>query len=136
MMMGYVQARDAIVGKVEAALAADHPTVPRFYENTKQVDVTKVVDPFVRISVNFQDARQATIEAAPVTRVRGEVTFEVCCREGTGTRQAAVLFDYLDTLMKHQAVSGVTLETPSPGRKFSTAGWEKSDLNVPFYFNK
>ncbi len=131
-MTTYVQARDALVGKVNTALSTDYPTLKVFWENAVVPDVNTVGDMFVQIEVNFQDEFDTTL--APDTMATGEVNFRVHCREGTGTRAAASLFDYLRNLMKFQIVSGVTLYTPRPGRKDSKNGWAYLDLNAPFSF--
>ena len=56
-MTTYVEARDTIVAYLESALSA----LPRFYEDTETVDLDSVGDQFLKICIEFADARQATI---------------------------------------------------------------------------
>lgn len=138
-MTTYVQCRDALVAKINTALTADYPNLKVFWENTTTVDPNTVGSMFMQVEVNFQDAVNTTMDADPAKQYLGVVNFRVSCKEGQGVRAALALFDYLTNLMKFQIVpitgtSGVTLNTPKPGRKQASAGWEALDLNAPFFF--
>lgn len=131
-MTSYVQARDTLVGKINAALSTDHPALPVFWENTLEVDVNSVGNVFLQVEINFQDEVDTTID--PETITTGEVNFRLFYKQGQGVRAGLTVFDYLRNLMKFQVVSGVTLYTPKPGKKEMRNGWSISDLNAPFSF--
>ena len=134
-MTTYVQARDALVTKINTALAADHPTLKVFYENTNMVDTNTVGDSFLIVAIDFLAARQSTIENSPQHRVLGEVTFRLMVKDGKGTRTTLQMFDYMTTLLGHQFVNGVYTKTPAPGKKMARDGWSSFDLHVPFHFD-
>lgn len=134
-MTTLVQARDSLVSHLANHLAVDYPTLPVFYENTTQVDVNTVSSPFLRVQIDFLSARQVSIEWTPQHRTLGELLFSVACKEGHGTREALTLFDYLADLVAFRTVGGVTLGTPTPGKKRPLAGWVTYELYVPFIFD-
>lgn len=133
-MTTYVAARDTLANYISAALLADKPTLAVFWENVTKADVNSVGDAFLQVEINFQDAANITINDDPIREMTGEVNFRVFYREGQGTRVALVLFDYLTSLMRLQTISGVTLNTATPGKKLQKDGWASFDLNAPFSF--
>lgn len=79
-MTSYVQARDTLVGKINAALSTDHPALPVFWENTLEVDVNSVGNVFLQVEINFQDEVDTTID--PETITTGEVNFRLFYKQG------------------------------------------------------
>ena len=134
-MSTLVQARDAIVGKLNTAFTADKPTLKVFWENATQVDLNTAPSPFLLVEIDFVDSVQADMGATPITRHFGEVTFRLFAKEGQGTRGLLSLTDYLMGLMSRTTVSDITLETPSPGRKSTFGGWVEHQLEAPFHFH-
>ena len=133
-MTTYVQARDALVTYIDATWRAAYPGVEIFYENTRQVDLDTVGDKFVTVAIDFTDTLRMDMDAAPTSRSFGEVSFRLFAKEGVGTRTTLQMFDFLQAAMKYRAVSGVTLQCPTPGPKRSASGWMSFDLDVPFFF--
>mgnify|MGYP000320669470 FL=1 len=134
-MTTYVEARDSLVTLINTSLSTDYPALEVIYENTIKVDMNSVSDMLVLISIDFLGARQATIETRPHSRVLGEVTFRLIFKDGSGTRVALQLFDYLTTLFNSKQIGGVTTRVPSPGKKQIIDEWSSYDLFVPFIFD-
>lgn len=133
-MTTYVEARDALVTHLNTGFAT-YPTMPVFWENTKQVDLASVVSPFVRVEINFTDCVDLTMNDIPIDEDTGEVSISILYKEGEGTRAGLALWDFLKPYMKHKSLSGVKTYTPHPGRKQESAGWVLTELVVPFSFN-
>lgn len=134
-MTTYVQARDALVGHIDAAFKTDKPAVKLFYENTLKVDPNNVGDSFVSVAIDMVGAKQASIEFNPRKRMLGEVTFRFMFKEGKGTREALGLYDYVDSMLGNKNIDGVQTRTAVPGRKRSGDGWVSFDFYVPFIFD-
>lgn len=133
-MSTYVQARDSLISYLDPLVTAALPTLPVFYENTTKVDLDKVGDMFIAISVVFDDAQGLEINASPQTMVWGEVIFKIFTKAGVGTRRSLEVFDALISIMKYKFLSHANTECPTPGKKVTKDGWTSADLNVPFYF--
>ncbi len=133
-MTTYVAARDAIVNYLNPAWTGAYPGIPIFYENTIQIDLDKVGDTFLSVSIDFQDSIREGVDASPISKTWGEITLRLFTKEGLGTRTTLQMYDYLTTLMKYRLLSGVTLDCPTPGKKIAKDGWASADLNVPFSF--
>lgn len=134
-MTTYVEARDILVAHINTNLTADYPALKVIYENTIKVDMNSVGDMLVLISIDFLVAKQTTIEARPHSRTLGEVTFRLIFKDGSGTRVALQLFDYLTALFNSKQIGGVTTRVPSPGKKQIIDEWSSYDLFVPFTFD-
>lgn len=134
-MTTFVEARDAIVTLIHNALQAQLPDLPVFWENTLTVDLDVVGSPFLRIEIEFDDARQLTINDMPEHRTYGTVFFTVFVKEGTGMRQTLVLFDTLANLVKFKTSNRFVFSTPTPGRRDARDGWVSSELRAPFFFD-
>lgn len=131
-MTTLVQARDAIVTYLHPAWVSAYPSVAVYYEDTTQVALDLVGDSFLLVSINFTDAIRQEIDAAPHTRIWGNVNLRLFAKEGSGTRKSLAMFDTLTSLMKYQQLSGVMLDAPTPGKVQKRDGWSSRDLNVPF----
>lgn len=135
MTSSYVQARDEIVTMLHADLVINKPGLPVFWENTLQVDLNAVADPFVRIEIDFDDAEQLTINDDPWHRVYGTIYFNVFTKTGSGTRNVLVLFDYFSNLAKFRLGTKFSSSAPRPGRKSARQGWVSFEIGVPFHFD-
>lgn len=133
-MTTYVQAREALVTHLNTSFTATYPSIPMFYENTTQVNLDAVGNAFVAVSINFTDAMRLNIDSNPKCRSNGELSVRIFAKEGQGVTTSLGLIDYLTDLMKFQELSGVTTETPFPGKKEQKDGWLYTDLIVPFFF--
>lgn len=133
-MTTYVEARDAIVGLVHPAWVSAYPAVPVFYENTLRVDMDKVGDSFLRVEVDFDDARQMTVNDAPEHATYGTLYLTLFAKDGTGVRDTLGCFDYLTDLAKFKTITGVRFGAPTPGRRTYKDGWRSYELRVPFWF--
>lgn len=134
-MTTFVQSRDAIVTLIHTALQAQHPDLPVFWENTLTVDLDTVANPFLRIEIDFDDAHQLTINDMPEHRTYGHVYFTVFAKEGTGSRNALVLFDSLSDLVKFKSDARFVFGVPTPGRRDARDGWVSYELRAPFFFD-
>ena len=134
-MTTYVQARDWIVAKASAAFAANHPTLPVFWDNALEIDPDATGSPFVRVTIEFDDARQLTINGVPERRVDGEIVFSIFTKKGSGTRTTLALVDFLETEFKYVTTGPVKTSTPYLAPKDDRGGWVNQDVLVPFFFD-
>jgi len=130
------QARDALITKVKAVLDASLSTLPVFYENTRSVPVDSVGDAVLAVRVDFQGARQASIENDPVTRYTGELCLLHMQREGTGTKAMLARAEILNSELRHLSLGALQLAVPYPGRNESHDGWFSQEWCVPFWFHQ
>ena len=117
-----------------APWASAWPGVPMYFENTTQIDLDTAPPVFVAAAIDFTDGMRLDIDASPMSKTWGEVTFRIFAKEGQGTKTALQVFDFLTALMKYQTFGGVTTECPAPGPKQASKGWVSFDLTVPFFF--
>ena len=134
-MTTYVQARDSIVTLLHTNLSADKPYLPVYWENTTAIDLDMAADPFIRITIEFDDAEQMTINNTPERRVYGDLFITVFTKTGRGTRHVLELFDYLENVVKYRNTGQVCLLTPQAGRKVEQGGWVAHVLRAPFFFD-
>lgn len=132
-MTTFVQARDDLAALISTGLTGIG--VPVFWENTLSVDLDKVGDRFIRIEIDFDTARQLTMNGAPIHETMGEIYFTVFSKEGLGTRATLALLDTISSVAKYQLTGRVKTLTPSPGKKDYRDGWYSQELRVPFRFN-
>ena len=137
MTTTYVNARDAIVAHFNTQWTSAYPTVPAFYENTVAVDLDTVGDRFVRLEVDFDDARQFDIDLAPVPSqvVYGNIIARIFFKEGTGMRAALQMVDTLNAMLSFKTLSGVYSGVPTVGPKATKGGWMSFSLRAPFKFH-
>ena len=133
-MTTYVAAREDLITAFNAPWASAWPGVPMYFENTTQIDLDTAPPVFVAAAIDFTDGMRLDIDAAPISKTWGEVTFRIFAKEGQGTKTALQVFDFLTALMKYQTFGGVTTECPAPGPKQASKGWVSFDLTVPFFF--
>lgn len=127
--MNTEQVRDALVAVIAASVS--YPVV---WENADAVSVDTVGDFFVQVSIDFVGAKQASMEARPLTRVTGHVGLIHMQREGTGTKALLARVDALNNELKHLAIAGgLQLATPMPGRKQGQGDWFSQEWLVPFW---
>ena len=132
-MTTFVQARDDLATLISTGLTGIG--VPVFWENTLSVDMDTVGPRFIRIEIDFDNARQVTMDGVPVHETLGEIYFTLFTREGLGTRSTLALLDTISDVVKYKLASRVTTWTPTPGRKDYKNGWYVQELVVPFRFN-
>lgn len=132
-MTTFVQARDDLAALISTGLAGIG--VPVFWENTLSVDLDKVGDRFIRIEIDFDDARQMTMNDTPIHETIGEIYFTVLTKEGLGTRATLALLDTISAAVKYNLSGRVKTLTPTPGRRDYSDGWYAQELRVPFRFN-
>lgn len=124
------QVRDALAAAVQTAVANAFPT---YWENADTVPIDTVGDFFLHVSVDFQAAKQASVEAHPLTRLTGNLSLTHMQKEGTGTKALMARADALNAELKHLTLSDLQLATPTPGRKQSLKGWFSQEWLVPFW---
>jgi hypothetical protein len=128
------QARDTLATAVSAALAATLPTLPVFYENADNPNLSSVGDAFLRVEFDFDNATQASMETRPLTRVDGEIGLWHFQKEGTGTKAMLARIDTLNDGLRHLTLSTLQLTTPRPDRKEDHDGWISQRWVIPFWF--
>ena len=135
-MITFTQARDALVTRVNTVMTTHLSGLPTFYENTVKVDTNTVGDQFIQIEVSFEDTLIATHDGAggPSDRVSGFVGFRLFTKEGKGSRSVAVIFDTLNTHLRHQNLSNVHTFSPVFGRKTAKDGWTTAEIGFPFTY--
>lgn len=133
--MRYVQARDALISHLHNSWTDDFPDVPVVYDNAEVVDLDTVGDSFLRVSLTFEHAEQATLGATPIQKISGNLYIYIYSKVGAGTRSGLTYLDYLSSLFKFQNLSGVQVGTPSPIHKEARDGWHFQLVGVPFFFH-
>ena len=134
-MSTYVSARDALVAKVHQGWTTTYPANRILYDNTVKADLNTLGDCFARVEVDFTDAVQFDVDAAPSHEVFGDLVVTIFTKEGTGSRTKLGMFDYLTALFKMTKVDGVQCLVPRPGRKVAKDGWVSEELLIGFTFN-
>jgi hypothetical protein len=134
-MTSYVQARDSIVSLIHTNIELNLPTLPVFWENTLSVNLDTVGDRLLRVEIDFDDAKQMTINDAPERRVYGEVVFTLMNKVGLGTRDTLVVIDYIENVVKYVNTTKVVFQTPAMGRKQERQGWVSHEFRAPFFFD-
>ena len=135
-MTTFVGARDALVTHFDTAIKLAYPGLPVFYENAVKADLDSVGDNFLQIGVDFTSADQFDFDLAAQDHMTvGLFTVRVFAKDGTGTRTALGMMEFITGLMKLKDLSGVHTGIPKPGRKISDKGWSATDLLVPFEFH-
>jgi hypothetical protein len=133
--MNIVEARAAAITKVSAVLAANLPALPAFYENSDAIPIAEVGDAFVRIRMDFNNAKQAEMGQTPITRHAGELCITHAQRTGTGTAALLARANTINNELKHFSSGQLQFAVPYPGRKESHDGWYFQDWCVPFWFH-
>ena len=133
--MSYTTTRDTLVTHLVNEWQATLPSVPLFFENTVQIDLDKVGDVFVACEVDFLDTVQADLGSNPSSKIDGELLFRVFLKEGQGTRQGLVIWDHLQSILQRRTISGIVVETTTPGRTTSKGGWTSMELVAPFHLH-
>lgn len=126
--------RNTIAAHVATSFATDRPTTVVYFENTKEIDLDLEGDSFVLVIIDFTDIERLNIDSAPMTQCFGEVIVRVFTREGLGVKDHLGLFDYVISILSHASLTGLTLETATPGPKQKSDGWMMTDILVPFHF--
>jgi hypothetical protein len=122
------------VTTVSALLQSQYPSVPVFYENTKQIDLVNISEKFIKVTIDFEDAYQFTMNDTPLDKIYGNVSLEYYCKEGYGSKSALEFFDFMESNLKYQTINGVYFTSPRPGDKESHDGWMSFEINVSFFF--
>jgi hypothetical protein len=122
------------VTAINTLLSSSHPSLPVFYENVLEVDASAIGTQYLQVSIDFDNAEMATVEASPSDRIGGMIVFRHVVKQGAGTRITNSLFDSLNAGMRHRILSGVRTLTPTFGKKREVAGWMGSELYVPFEY--
>jgi hypothetical protein len=133
-MTTYVTARDVIVAHIQPNWIAEYPNVPIYYEDTTAISLDSLSSNFLLVFVNMTNSIRQALDSDPITKTFGVVNLRLFSKEGGGVRKVLGMMDYLTGLMRYKGLVGVTLETPTPGRKQSRDGWTSSDLDTGFYF--
>lgn len=134
-MSTYVEARDAIVTLLNTRFQVDKPDLTVVWDNVASVDIDSVSTPFVRIEIEFDDAKQLTINDVPEHQVYGAVTFTIMTKEGLGTRAILDLMQYLSDVVRYKNLTKCVFETPRPTSRITKSGWVSFDLRAPFFFH-
>ena len=129
------QARDALITKVAAATALLLPGMLVVYENADGVSIDTAPAFFLRVSIDFDRAAQASMEAAPITRYEGELNLTHMMKEGTGTKALLARIELLNAELRHLSLGDLQLAVPYPSDKGSPAGWYYQAWSIPFWFH-
>ena len=133
--MNYTQARTNLITHFHTYWSAAHPTITVVHENRPFVNIDTVGNMFLAVSIEFPEAKQASIGDVPITRVNGEMYICIYTKEGIGVVTALGYIDELTTLFKHQNLSGLQTTTPVIENEECVKGWKKYHLVIPFWFH-
>lgn len=131
--MNYSGVRDALVTAISTFMAASYSSTPVFYDNAVVPDFDTVVAPLLKVSVEFQDAHQGSIEATPMTRIMGTLSLSILDREGKGTKVSLQLGDALGAALAYKNLSGVQTSTMRPGHSEGHDGWHLQEFLIDFW---
>lgn len=131
--MNYTGIRDALATAVATYMAASYSTTPVFYDNAVVPDMDKVVTPLLKVFIEFDDAHQGSIEAAPMTRYTGTLVLMILNREGEGTRTALTLGDALGAALAYKNLAGVQTSSMRPGKGQAPPGWHPQVFFIDFW---
>lgn len=133
-MTTYVEARDAIVTRLEGMWHGAYPSVPLMYDNTSVNDVDRLTE-FLGCEISFFGGEQADIGADPILRTHGNLTFVIAVKEATGARKSLARADVLAKSFRFKKFGGVQMQAPHPLPPKDAKGWYITELIIPFYFD-
>ena len=126
-------ARDALVASLEATW--DKVTVPVFYENVTDVNLTTIGDYFLKVQIEWNGSAQANVSPTPFERTYGVLVLWLLAKESLGTRQALVYLESLRTLFRFKNFGGVHTQAARLENGPTQQGWCSHEVRVPFYFD-
>lgn len=136
-MPTYNEARAAITARAETVRASRFPDIRIFYGNGYPTDVdADRMGAYILCKIKYTSGHQSFVGELPGTRVRGVVVFTVACIEATGTAGVMEQMQSLANGFKYANLSGVQMQTPSPGSPEAFEGWFSHDLLIPFYYDQ
>jgi hypothetical protein len=127
--MNLIQMRGALVNHLESNWVSG---VPIYYENAEEIDAVNLQE-FLKCDIHFNAAVQANIDTDPFHRTYGTLVFQVFVRQSKGTVGVLGYLQTLTDMFKHKTLSGVHLQTPSPGKPISKGGWFSMELRTQFH---
>lgn len=131
-----IEARDALVTEVIAKWAASaYSAVPVFWE-AGPAPAIDTLSEFVYASISTVFAEQASIAAAPLTRVNGVLKLTFFGKEPNGDRRPNQMAETLCDALMHRNLSGVQTATPTPDGREAHDGWYSTSWSVPFWHHK
>ena len=129
-----VQARAAIIGRVNTHWTTAFPAVKMYYDNAYPADSeVDSLSSYVACVIKFTGGAQMDISPNPNHRVRGMIVFTAASREGSGSSKVLGYLDSLAAAMKFAQFGGVVTKEPMPGVPMTEEGWFSYDLSIPFY---
>ena len=129
--MKLVQIRKALVEELTSFWVRED--VKLIFRNVESVDITELVEGFIRFRVKFGGAKQANVSRTPFSRIYGDAIFQVFVPNNEGTASGLLYIDELSEHFGYKTLGGIHLQTPSPGDDDIRDGWWSMELRIPFY---
>ena len=127
--------RKTVIGKVEALKQTFTPyTLAIEYTNSKRINLAEQVNPFMRVSIVYQDGSQINLGSNPGHRLMGTIVLEALVKEGSGTGKHNELLGHFYPSMQ---MSDKLLPLRTQAAAFSPGGskdgWFAEAALIPFW---
>ncbi len=131
--MIFDQIRQDIETYFRAVWESKYPDYEWVTENSKFIDLSEQVQPFLTSEIRFTgNSQQVTINGDnPITRFLGVVVFRAFVREGEGDKIANGMLDFISNTLAYRQAGGVLFKHPVPMPSGSEFGWRKKVLRMP-----
>lgn len=129
------QIRIAVATKVGmlATTFTDYPLLIE-YTNGQKVNTATQTNPYLKVTVRYQDGQQVDLALQPGHRLIGTLILEACVKEATGTAEANKLLEHFYPAL-HLTDTMPPLRTMAA--RFSTKqavnGWAAEAALIPFW---
>ena len=137
MLVTLEDARIAITNKILALHStwSDYPLQIEF-QNMAPVNVATQVNPYLRVTILYQDGMQIELAENPGHRKMGTLLIEALCKEGSGTSKANKLIEHFyPSMQMTDSVYPVRLQAARPVAHPPRLGWFAQAVVIPFWFD-
>ena len=133
--------REMVRKKLVARIEEQRPLWTRFpvlieYDNAIAVNQSTQSNPYLCVTIVYQDGYQTTLSKNPGDRVLGTIVIEAKAKEGSGTAQANDLLEHFyrkvhmtDTLTPLRTLAARFASSPARN------GWVAQGALIPFWFD-
>ena len=129
------QARDVLIAEVATVAATLLPGMLVVYENADEVPMDTAPQFFMRVGIDFDRAKQASMGSSPITRYDGCLVLTHVTKAGTGTKALLARAETINAQLRHYSLSTLQMGVPYPSGKESPKGWYAQTWCVPFWFH-
>lgn len=130
-------ARTALVTRIES-IKSNWTAYPLLvdYANTATVNLSTQADPYLGVSIVYQDGVQIDLSTTPSHRFMGTIVLDAYVKEGAGMRQANELLDFF---FPHLHMTDTVFPFRTMAARFASKGvkngWLCESAIIPFWFD-